>query len=594
VLLRALTACVIARMDNIPVAVAAAVGISIFEQSVFWAVRQSSIVDAVLLGVIVVSLLLQRGRLGRVDESATSTWAATEEIRGIPSELATMPQVKRGVRRALWLLAAAILVYPWVMSPSQTNLGALYAIYGIIGISLVTLTGWAGQISLGQFGFVCVGAVVGGATTGRWDLPFPVALVLGTAVAAGVAVVVGLPALRIRGLFLAVTTLAFAMSCSTVLLNPDFFGWLLPARVSRPVLLWFDSNTDERTYYYLCAAALGAAIFVVQGLRKTRTGRLLIAMRDNERTAQSHGANLVRNRLTAFALSGGLAGFAGVLYAHHQAAVSPQAFGPEQSIQMFLMAVIGGLGSITGALLGAIYLGTVNLVIGGSAGRLLASGGGFLAVLLFYPGGLGAALYAARDAWLRRIAMLDRIFVPSQVGDFRVLVHQPGDREQQAEPHHERGGEAHPARFRLLIEREFPGQDRDEDDVVDAEHDFHRGERRQADPAFGGEEHVEHGGGAGLALLGRRKESITTCTREPAADRSFWAAALCTLRAAHWRPMLGDRPDNADGGSSGLGEASCRRRVFGSADDVRGRSSSRCLKSGRPLTFVSTADVRIR
>ncbi|MEA3056106.1 MAG: branched-chain amino acid transport system permease protein livM, partial [Actinomycetota bacterium] len=263
VLLRALAAAVIARMERIPMAVAAALAISIFEQSVFWSLRQSALVDAVLLAVIIVALLAQRARFARVDETATSTWASTEEIRGIPSELAPLPQVKRGVRRALWILAGAIVAYPWVMSPSQTNLGALYAIYGIIGISLVVLTGWGGQISLGQFGFVCVGAVVGGATTSRLGLPFPVALLFGTIASAGIAILIGLPALRIKGLFLAVTTLAFAVACSTVLLNPTYFGWLLPHALHRPKLLWFDSNTDERTYYYLCAFFLGCVIYVV-------------------------------------------------------------------------------------------------------------------------------------------------------------------------------------------------------------------------------------------------------------------------------------------------------------------------------------------
>jgi branched-chain amino acid transport system permease protein len=417
VLLRALAAVVIARMERIPLAVAAALAISIFEQSVFWSLRQSALVDAVLLGVVIVALLAQRGRFARVDETATSTWAATEEIAGIPSELASLPQVRAGVRRTLWLVGAAVLAYPWVMSPSQTNLGALYAIYGIIGISLVVLTGWGGQISLGQFGFVCVGAVVGGATTSRLGLPFPIALLFGSVAAAAVAVAVGLPALRIKGLFLAVTTLAFAVACSTVLLNPSYFGWLLPHALHRPKLLWFDAGTDERTYYYLCAFFLGCTIFVVQGLRRSRTGRLLIAMRDNERTAQSHGINLVRSRLTAFAISGGLAGFAGVLYAFHQATVSAQAFGPEQSVQMFLMAVLGGLGSVYAVLVGAIYLASVTILLHDAWLQLLASSFGVLGILLFFPAGLGALIFRVRDGWLRRIALRNRIFVPSLLGD---------------------------------------------------------------------------------------------------------------------------------------------------------------------------------
>ena len=413
VLVRALAAAVIARMERIPVAVAAAVAIAMLEQGIVWATDRRNVVDIVLLVAIVGALLAQRAGGRRVIESETGTWQATEEIKGIPGELAPLPQVRAGVRRALWALAAVVLAYPWVMSPSQTNLGAVYAIYGIVGISLVVLTGWGGQISLGQFGLASVGAAVGGWVTAGAGWPFPVALVVGSVAGGVAALAIGLPALRIKGLFLAVTTLAFSVAASTWFLALDW----VPEIVQRPELLWIDSATDERTYYYLTVLALGLAIFVAQGLRRSRTGRVLIAMRDNERAAQAFGINLVRSRLTAFAISGLLAGFAGVLYAHHQGAVSPTAFGPEESVQMFLMAVIGGLGSVYAVLVGAVYLGTATIVFDNAAGQLLASSLGVLVILLFLPTGLGSLVFRARDAWLRRIAMRNRIFVPSLVGD---------------------------------------------------------------------------------------------------------------------------------------------------------------------------------
>ena len=412
-LLRALTAAVIARMSSIPVAVCAAISIAMFEQSVYWATGNTTTVDVVLVAVIVVSLLLQRRAAGRFDEAETASWESTEEISGIPPQLASLPQVRTGVRRALWVLAAVIAAYPWVMSPSQTNLGGIYAIYGIVGISLVVLTGWAGQISLGQFGFVAIGAAVGGAVTANMNLPFPIALVVGAVAAGAVAVAIGLPALRIKGLFLAVTTLAFSVAAGTWFLR---FGWV-PDQVTRPAFLGFDAKTDERTYYYVCVAGLAVAIFFAQGLRRTRTGRVLIAMRDNERTAQAYGINLVRIRLIAFAIAGMFAGFAGVLFAHHQNGVNAASYGPEQSLQMFLMAVIGGLGSVYAVLVGALYLGTTTVVIDNAAGQLLASSFGVLLILLFFPSGLGAMVFKARDAWLRRIALRNRIFVPSLLGD---------------------------------------------------------------------------------------------------------------------------------------------------------------------------------
>ena len=404
---------VIARMESIPIAVAAAIGIAFFEQAVLWATGRSSVVDAALLLVIIVTLLSQRARSSRVDDSELSSWASTEEIREVPSELRSLPQVRLGLRRALWTLAIVVAAYPWVMSPSNTNLGSIYAIYGIVGVSLVVLTGWAGQISLGQFGFVAVGAAVGGYTTATLGLPFPIAIITGSLAAAVAAVAVGLPALRIKGLFLAVTTLAFALTMSNWVLT-----WsVIPAIVTRPEFLWFDTKTDERSYYYVCVLGLAASIAAVQGLRRTRTGRVLIGMRDNERAAQSYGINLVRTRLTAFAVSGALAGFAGVLYAHHQSAVAAAGFGPEQSVQMFLMAVIGGLGSVYAVIVGAIYLGTAGIVIDNAAGQLLVSGIGVLGILLFFPSGLGSMVFRARDAWLRRIALRNRIFVPTLLGD---------------------------------------------------------------------------------------------------------------------------------------------------------------------------------
>jgi len=412
-LLRALAAAVIARMESIPIAVAAAIGISFFEQAVLWATGRNSVVEAILLVVIIATLLAQRARSSRVDETETSAWASTEEIRQVPSELRDLPQVRAGLRRALWTLAVVVIAFPWVMSPSNTSLGAIYAIYGIVGVSLVILTGWAGQISLGQFGFVAVGAIVGGYTTATIGLPFPVALVTGSVAAGAVAVAVGLPALRIKGLFLAVSTLGFALAMSSWVLT-----WsIVPRIVTRPELAWFDTKTDERSYYYVCVLALAAAVGVVQRLRRTRTGRVLIGLRDNERVAQSYGINLVRTRLVAFAISGGLAGFAGVLYAHHQSSVAATGYGPEQSVQMFLMAVLGGLGSVYAVIVGAIYIGTVGIVIDNTAGQLLAGGVGVLAVLLFFPTGLGSMIFRARDAWLRRIALRNRIFVPTLLGD---------------------------------------------------------------------------------------------------------------------------------------------------------------------------------
>jgi len=414
----ALAAAVLGRMDDLPVTIAAAFGISIFQQAVFWAFDDGSLTNVALLAVIVGALLVRRLQLARTDEDSQSTWTATEEVREIPAELRNVPSVRRGVRWVFGLVCALAVAVPFFASPSQTNIAALYLIYGIVAISLVILTGWGGQISLGQFAFVAIGAVVGGSLVGKLHVPFPVALVAGALAGSVVAVVVGLPALRIRGLYLAVTTLAFAVVVETVILNNRYFGWALPGTELKRPSFFFIKTDDERVYYFICLVFLVLAVVAVEGLRRSRTGRVLIAMRDNERTAQSYGVNLVRVRLATFAMSGFIASAAGVLFAFHQHGVDYRSFGSNVSVNMFLMAVVGGLGSVRGVLLGAAYIGTITVAMSGPISQLLASSIGLLIVMLFFPGGLGWIAYKMRDAWLRRIALRFRILVPSLIGSW--------------------------------------------------------------------------------------------------------------------------------------------------------------------------------
>ena len=321
------------------------------------------------------------------------------------------------------------MAVPAVLSESQVNLAAAIVIFAIIGLSLVVLTGWAGQVSLGQMAFVGMGAAVGGTLTSRlgWDLSL--ALVGGGLVGAGLAVVIGLPALRRRGLTLAVTSLAFALMASSFLLNRNFFGpgtplhlfgapldWLPGQRIDRPDLFGFISVQSETSYYYLCVVGLGLAYAIVRGLRRSRTGRVLIAIRENERAAEAFGVNAQRTTLVAFAFSGFLAAFAGALFVHHQTGLNLGPFEPGQSLQVFSMTVIGGLGSAAGALLGATYVRGVQYYTA-PEWEFLLTGGGLLFVLLILPGGLGSAFADARDSLLRRVARRRHIVVPSLVTD---------------------------------------------------------------------------------------------------------------------------------------------------------------------------------
>lgn len=416
VLLRALAAAVLARMDNLPRAAAAAIGLGVFESSVFFATGATAIVDLVVFVFVIGGLLVQRKQLQRTQVQESGTWASTEEIRPTPPELSGLAPVLRAKRWVLLIGAVLVLGFPWVASPSQLFTGTLFCIYGIVAVSLVVLTGWGGQISLGQWGFAGVGALVSGGLSANYDVPFVPAVLLGSLIGAGVAVLLGLPALRIRGLFLAVTTVGFSVVVATVVLSEEYFGWLLPETIERPEFL-FVQFSDDRAYYYLCLVFTGLTVLAALGLRNSRTGRVLIAMRDNERTAQAFGLNLVRVRLTTFALSGFMASFAGSLFVFQARALTPVDFAPDESIRMFLMAILGGLGSVVGVLLGPIYIGLTETFL--ASYSALAGGGGVLLVMLVLPGGLGAAAYFLRDSFLRRVAIRYKIFVPSLLADYR-------------------------------------------------------------------------------------------------------------------------------------------------------------------------------
>jgi len=416
-LVQVTAAVVIARLVSIPLALVGALAIGVIEQVFLWNFSSGVPFDGALLLIIGGVLLLQQSRQSRAEQEATAGYLGAREARPIPQELRNLPVVDGAVRWFGIGVAILVLGYPFVMSPAQVSLGSVILIYTIIGLSLLILTGWAGQISLGQFAFAAVGGYIGAVMASRLGLFMFGDLIAGGIAGALVAVLIGIPALRLRGLYLAVSTLAFANATTSVLLNPDALGRFLPSTLDRPTIAGFDLN-DEKVFFYVCVVFVILSFGAVVGLRRSRTARALIACRDNEQAAQSLGINLLRLRLEAFALSGFMAAFAGALFAYHEHGVEPSAFAPEQSVSIFNIVVIGGLGSPIGPLLGSVYNG-VFLLFSNPILNLLSSGVGVLAVLLIFPGGLSAIFYSVRDAWLRRVAIRYRIVVPSLLADVR-------------------------------------------------------------------------------------------------------------------------------------------------------------------------------
>jgi hypothetical protein len=176
----------------------------------------------------------------------------------------------------------------------------------------------------------------------------------------------------------------------------------------------FDLD-DDNTFYFVCLAVLALVIVCINGLRSSQAGRVLLASRDNARAAESYGINLARTKLASFAISGFVAALAGALFAYLQRAVDSVVFTPQASIDIFTMAVIGGLTSIPGALAGAAYVTVFRYFLPDYS--LLATGAGMLFLLLFFPGGLSEVGYRLRDAFLRSVAIKRGIHVPSLLAD---------------------------------------------------------------------------------------------------------------------------------------------------------------------------------
>lgn len=411
-LVEVLFVAVLARLTSLRMAALAALVVGILQAGVQWSFSSDVPLEASLVLLIGLTFLVQRYRSSRAEVEQASGWQATKEVRPIPGELRELPTVGKWLGVAATVGLILLLGYPWITSTAQTENGTLALIYAMVGLSLLVLTGWAGQISLGQFGFAAVGAYVAVLV----PLPFPLSLFAGALAGMIAAVLVGLPALKLRGLHLAVITLAFAVAVSAVLLDPSYLGRYLPITVPTPSLAGWQIGNGAG-FYYLTLGVLVLMVLGVLGLRRSRTGRTLIAARDNERTAQSLGVNLTRLRLNAFAAAGFIAAFAGGLLAFEQHAVNGQTFAPAESLTIFLYAVIGGLGSIAGPMLGAGYEWLLS--VGGITPLIteLGTGLGGLAVLLVFPGGLNRIFFDIRDAGLRRVASRHHLVVASLIAD---------------------------------------------------------------------------------------------------------------------------------------------------------------------------------
>ena len=253
------------------------------------------------------------------------------------------------------LLLALLLATPWMLPEYFTAQLTFIMIYGIVGLGLMLLSGYTGLISLGHAAFLAVGAYTE-AVLAAHGWPFPLSLAMAALLSAAVGIIVGLPALRVKGMYLAIATMAFGFIVEEVLARwESVTGGNTGLQVGVVSLFGFKLDSEEG-FYYLCLALAVATTFAVLNLLRSPTGRAFVAIRDSEISAQSMGINLARYKTTSFALSAAITGIAGALYAHKIRIITPEQFTVLQSIELVLMVVVGGLGSIHGAFFGAAFL----------------------------------------------------------------------------------------------------------------------------------------------------------------------------------------------------------------------------------------------
>ena len=260
------------------------------------------------------------------------------------------------------LLLLGLAAAPWLLNEYALSQFTFIGIYAVVCLGLMLLSGFTGLVSLGHAGFLAMGAYTEAYLQARgW--PFALSLPLSALVAGLTGIVVGLPALRIKGMYLAIATLAFGFIIEEAVVRAEgITGGNAGVQVGKLVIAGIDFD-DGVNFYFLVTSIAVLCVFGVLNLLRSPTGRAFVAIRDSEVSAQSMGINLAYYKTVAFALSAALAGIAGALYAHKIRIITPDQFGFLQSIELLMMVVIGGLGSIQGAVFGPAFWFIVQQVI---------------------------------------------------------------------------------------------------------------------------------------------------------------------------------------------------------------------------------------
>ncbi|MDA0225730.1 MAG: branched-chain amino acid ABC transporter permease [Proteobacteria bacterium] len=253
------------------------------------------------------------------------------------------------------LLLAVLVALPLVVGEYFLTQLHFIAIYSIVGFGLMLLVGFTGQISLGHAAFLAVGAYTEALLQAK-GVPFLISLPTAALFSAAVGVIVGLPALRLKGIYLAIATIAFNVIVEEIITRWESLTGGNSGLQVKDVVLLGQSVESPTAFYYLCLAITVICCLLMINLLRSPTGRAFVAIRDSEISASCMGVNLAKYKTMSFALSAALTGIAGALYAHKLAFISPEQFNLFVSIEMVTIVILGGIGSLHGAVLGAAFI----------------------------------------------------------------------------------------------------------------------------------------------------------------------------------------------------------------------------------------------
>lgn len=404
-LFRGLAAATIAGLTSVSTAFGVGLALGVADQLIFVWSGQSGLTDLVLFLAVIVVLLTRKDVLRRASSAAESAPDTGEPVRPLPLRITSHPRWSNALFLTKVVAAGLVVLMPVLLSSSNTYFLGTTVLSCAAVVSATVLTGWAGQLSLGQWAVAGLGGLLGMQLYNQAGVPFPLAFLLAVVLGGALAALIGLPALRLQGVNVAVVTLAFAVTSSSWLFARE---WVRPDQDLR-----LPSYMTTKVQYASAFALLGLVLLTARVVDRSQLGRAIRAVRENPVQASSMGISVVRTKLTAFAITGAMAGGTGFLYIDALGSADPSSFPTSTSLALLAAAVIGGLGSLTGAVVGGVYIFAVQYFAAqwfpenAAVISLLSTGIGLLVLVMYLPGGLIRPIMAGRDLLARQLTGID-------------------------------------------------------------------------------------------------------------------------------------------------------------------------------------------